>query len=59
MDILDQLPAENNKITTRLQALGFSNISGFESQAILEMYNSYCQVKNCLNCAIANKLLKE
>ena len=58
MDILDQLPAEKNKITTRLQALGFSNTNGFESQAILEMYGNYCQVKNCLNCAIANKLLR-
>ena len=58
MDILDQLPAEKNKITTRLQALGFSNTNGFESQAVLEMYTSYCQVKNCLNCAIANKLLR-
>ena len=58
MDILDQLPAEKNKITTRLQTLGFANTNGFESQAILEMYCNYCQVKNCLNCAIANKLLR-
>ncbi len=58
MDILDQLPAEKNKITTRLQALGFSNSNGFESQAALEMYSNYCRGKNCLNCAIANKLLK-
>jgi hypothetical protein len=58
MDILDQLPAEKNKITTRLQTLGFSNSNGFESQAVLEMYSNYCQVKNCLNCGIANKLLR-
>lgn len=58
LDILDQLPAEMNRITTRLRAIGFSNTNGFESQAMLEMYSNYCQVKNCLNCAIANKLLR-
>lgn len=59
MDILDQLPAEKNKITNTLQPLGFPNNNGFESQALLEMYGSYCRVKNCLNCAIANKLLRQ
>ena len=58
LDVLDQLPAEKNSITKKLATLGFSNQNGFESQAILEMYKNYCRHKKCLNCAIANKLLR-
>ncbi|MCT4624822.1 MAG: DUF2851 family protein [Schleiferiaceae bacterium] len=58
LDILDQLPAEKNKITNTLRALGFKNDNGFESQALLQMYSSYCRDKKCLNCSIANKLIK-
>ena len=58
LDVLDQLPAEKNNITQKLAEIGFSNQNGFESQALLEMYKNYCRHKKCLNCAIANKLLR-
>ncbi len=58
LDILDQLPPEKNIYLKKLAAIGFSNTNSFESQALLEMYKNYCRHKKCLNCAIANKLLR-
>lgn len=59
LDLLDQLDAEQNKITRGFEALNFQNSSAFESQAILELYRAYCTPKKCLNCGIGNQLLKD
>ena len=58
LDLLDQLPKETNAITKRLVSLGFANNNGLDSQALIEMYNTYCRPKKCLNCAIGNRILK-
>ncbi len=58
LDLLDQLGAENNKVTRIYEDLGYTPRSAFESQAQLQLYGVYCQPKKCLNCAIGNHLLK-
>jgi hypothetical protein len=32
--------------------------TAFESQALLELKNNYCDYKKCLQCGIGNKILK-
>ncbi len=56
--LLNELPAERNKITKQLESAGFPIKNAFDSQAAIELFQSYCNRKKCLNCSIANQVLK-
>ena len=58
IEFLEQLPAENNSILTKWKKLGIEVHSAFESQALLQLKNIYCEKKKCLNCQIGVKLIK-
>ena len=58
LEFLDQLPAEQNSIIEKWQKLGVNSRSAFESQALLQLKNTYCDQKKCLNCQIGVKLVK-
>jgi hypothetical protein len=55
---LEEISAEKNKITTGFERLNFSNKNAFDSQALIQLKNEYCNKKLCLHCAIGNSLLK-
>ena len=55
---LEQTSAENNSITKNFQRLDIENKTAFDSQALLELKNEYCDNKRCLDCAIGNAILK-
>lgn len=54
---MQQLPAEKNTITERLQLLDFPIDSALASQGGLELYREFCQKKNCLSCKIGTFIL--
>ena len=56
---LDELEAEKNSITDGYVELGIVNKSACDSQALLELKSHYCDLKNCLDCAVGNALLKK
>jgi hypothetical protein len=56
--LLEHLPNENNKIITDFSNLGVKIKTAFESQALLELKNNYCNYKKCLQCGVGNKILK-
>jgi hypothetical protein len=58
LEWLDKLPAESNAIISRWKALGVEAGSAFESQALLQLKNRYCDRKRCLHCHIGTKLIK-
>ncbi len=58
VNILQQLPAEENKITRTWKDAGISTHSSFDSQALIELFNNFCQKKNCLNCNIGACLVR-
>jgi hypothetical protein len=58
LDFLEKLPAEENSIIERWKNLGVGVRSAFESQALLQLKNRYCERKKCLNCQIGVKLVK-
>ena len=58
VQILQQVPAENNAIIRIWKKLGYVPKTAFDSQAMIELYNNFCQRRNCLNCAIGASLLK-
>jgi hypothetical protein len=56
--MLDLKP-ENNHIIKRWDVLGIKAQNAFESQALLELKNRYCKQKQCLQCSIGTKLLRQ
>lgn len=56
--LLEQIPPENNGIIAEWQQLKMPTRNAFDTQALLQLYNEYCQPKRCLACAIGNKLLR-
>jgi hypothetical protein len=55
---LETIPAEENNIIENWQQLGMQPKSAYETQALIQLKNEYCNTKNCLNCAIGNAILK-
>ncbi|NOT74302.1 MAG: DUF2851 family protein [Cyclobacteriaceae bacterium] len=56
--ILQQLPAEENNITRAWKGVGMDANNSFDSQGLIELYNNFCQQKNCLNCTIGASLMR-
>lgn len=55
---LEAIGAEKNVITRGFETLGIDNKNAFDSQALIQLKNEYCNKKRCLDCAIGNKLIK-
>ncbi len=55
---LEETAAESNAITKGFMQLGIENKNAFDSQALIELKNEYCNNKKCLDCAVGNFLLK-
>jgi hypothetical protein len=58
LKLLESIPAEQNNITADFVNLGLKINSAFESQAMLELKNNYCDYKKCLQCGVGIKILK-
>lgn len=56
---LENLPAEENKITVIWEGLGMKISNAFDSQAGIELYNTFCTQKKCLQCNIGVEILKK
>ena len=54
---LEELEPEVNLITREWQAAGVTADSAFISQGLIELRNSYCRKRRCLDCAIGNRLI--
>jgi hypothetical protein len=55
---LEQISAEHNSITNGFALLGIENKNAFDSQALIQLKNEYCNQKRCLECTVGNKLLR-
>ena len=55
---MEQVAAEKNSITKGFEAIGVVNKNAFDSQALLQLKNNYCNKKRCLECAVGNKILR-
>lgn len=59
LDFLEKIPAEKNSILSNWEKLGVVARSAFDSQALIQLKNCYCNPKNCLNCRIGTKLISQ
>jgi len=57
LDLLEELPAELNRITKRWAEIGIKGKSAFDSQALIQLKNVYCDHQKCLNCHLATKVI--
>jgi hypothetical protein len=55
---MEQISPEQNRITSGFMKLGLENKSAFDSQALIQLKNEYCNCKLCLQCAIGNQVMK-
>jgi Protein of unknown function (DUF2851) len=55
---LEESAPENNAITRGFSQLGVVAGNAFDTQALLELKNGYCNHKRCLGCAAGNNLMK-
>jgi hypothetical protein len=55
---LEETPAEKNSITRGFAGAGIECRDAYDSQALIELKNQYCNNKRCLDCAVGNFLLK-
>jgi hypothetical protein len=55
---LSELTGEKNTIITNFSSIQIKAKNAFDSQALLQLKNEYCNKKKCLECAVGNKLLK-
>jgi len=57
--LLENLNADNNTVIRRWLSLGVKAETAGQSQALLELTNSYCKFKKCLSCRIGTAILSE
>lgn len=55
---LEEINTEKNAITKGYAQLQIAAGSAFDSQALIELKNQYCDAKRCLECAVGNAVLK-
>jgi hypothetical protein len=55
---LEDIKAEKNSITKGFEYLNVENKTAFDSQALIQLKNGYCNKKRCLDCSIGNKLVR-
>ncbi len=58
MQWLAGLPAENNSIVREFEKIGIASRSAYDSQALLQLRQQYCNQNRCLQCTIGNAILK-
>lgn len=58
LEWLDQIAPEENAVVREWEETGVKATSAFETQALLQLRNRYCEQKRCLHCHIGTRLIK-
>ena len=59
IDYLSEIAPEKNSVINKWIDLGFNVSSAYETQALLELKQSYCSKYRCLECPIGNDLMNK
>ncbi len=57
IELLYLIGPEQNAILKNWEACGVRPGNGYESQALIELYNEHCMKNKCMNCAVGTKIL--
>lgn len=56
---LSEIKAEENSIVKKISQYKIPCTNALDSQAFIQLYKNYCVPKNCLKCAVGNRVLRE
>lgn len=59
VEMLESIAPESNRITKKWDHMGIKPKSAFDSQALIQLYQSYCQQRKCLLCNIGVEILNK
>ena len=59
MTLMEQIPAENNTIVRQWRVLGQQIKNAADTQALLHLYQNYCQHHECINCEVGYKIFQD
>jgi len=57
LEILEQIPAENNSLIDKWADAGVVAANALESQALIHLQRNYCEPRKCLYCTIGHKII--
>lgn len=57
--LLNKIPVERNAILKEWKELGIVAKNAAESQALIQLTNNYCILKNCLYCQLGNEIIRK
>ena len=58
ISLINEVASEKNAILDKFASFGIKSKTAFDSQALLQLKNEYCNNKKCLSCGIGMELLK-
>lgn len=58
LNSIREIKPEKNSIISNFETLQFKSNNAFETQALIQLKNNYCDKKLCLKCAIGKEILK-
>ena len=56
--LMEKIPAENNTIVRQWRVLGQEVKNAADTQALLHLYQNYCQHHECINCEVGYKVFE-
>ena len=59
MFLLKNIKPEKNNIIQKWNDLNIKVVNAFETQALIQLKNEFCNHKKCLNCHIGNYLISK
>ncbi len=59
IQLLEELPPENNEILKKWNKFGIKAKNAFDSQALIELKTRYCDKRKCTDCMIGHKILSD
>ena len=57
--LMAKIPAENNTIVRQWRVLGQEIHNAADTQALLHLYQNYCQHHECINCEVGYKIFQD
>lgn len=58
LKLMEKIPAENNTIVRQWRVLGQEVKNAADTQALLHLYQNYCQHHECINCEVGYKIFE-
>ena len=59
MQLMEHIPAENNTIIRQWRVLGQEVRNAADTQALLHLYQNYCQHHECINCEVGYQIFQD